>query len=157
MSTPLGFSYSVENLKSKDIAFTLDFTGSSNAFLLVDGAPLPPGDVVVVRNVSVNSTCHIATCLQKNVGESLSTKTRIMVAELSTATSTNASWGVGGGAPTTTAAGGGGIKGPVGAGFRVCNHSYNAKEDGEMSCTKGDEIFVSHVQSLSIFYEWQEI
>ena len=134
ISSPLGYCYSVENGRSKDYEFHLDFGGSRN--VRMEGGEgqdtkvkvvVPPGDTVVV-----------ATVVQADVTEGIAVKTKMGVRELATKSKPR------GGVAGVGAPGVGGVesKGPQGSALKRCCKSHRAAKGDEMDVLEGDEVFL---------------
>jgi len=139
-SNPLGYIYSVENGRTKDYSFSMDFAGSKNCRLEGEAqgvtkveVVVPPGDCIVV-----------ATVVQAMMSEGIAVKTQMGVKELKTASAKRGGGGVGGGG-----GGGGGrgdgqveLKGPAGSGLKRAIKNYRAAKADEMDVFEGDEVFL---------------
>lgn len=137
VSSPLGYIYSIENGRSKDYSFSMDFKGSKN--IRIEGKSSDVTKVEVV--VAPGDTVTVATVVQAMMTEGIAVKTKMGVKELKTV---SAPRGGGGGGD-----GGGRIndhevelRGPAGSGLKKAIKNYRAAKGDEMDVFEGDEIFL---------------
>ncbi|GMH88871.1 hypothetical protein TrVE_jg4076 [Triparma verrucosa] len=136
VSSPLGYIYSIENGRTKDYSFSMDFEGSKN--IRIEGKASDVTKVEVV--VAPGDTVTVATVVQAMMTEGIAVKTKMGVKELKTASAPRGGGGgLGGGAGV-----GGGVelRGPAGSSLKKAIKNYRAAKGDEMDVFEGDEIFL---------------